>query len=96
MDARFEGLVEFFMPVCRQEHDAGIPLHGAEEDGNKCIAGNVVGRPSSEKHVCFVDQKNGIPCLGKLEHFQKPGFGSIGVFAQLSTCQRKQRLVGAF
>lgn len=68
MDAALECGVKFLEPVRGQKEDPLVVFKESEEDGDECVAYNVVFRALAEEDICFVEEENCIPYSSEIEY----------------------------
>ena len=68
MDAALECSVEFFQPVRCQKEDSLVVFEESEEDGDECVAYDIIFCALAEEDICFVEEKNRVPCSSEIEY----------------------------
>ena len=86
MDAGLEGVVEGLDAVGGKEEDALEVLEQTQEDGDECVAVDVLHGALLEEDVGFVEQQDAAPAVREVEHLLQLGFQIPRVRAQLAGC----------
>lgn len=78
MDPALKGSIDVFDAVGGEKEYAFVVFEDAQEDGDEFVALEIVGGALLEEDVGFVEEEDGVPFCGHLEHVAEGGFNLRG------------------